>query len=202
MHVTAIAWTLLATAPEAKASQVASGVVPGLNATQWVGLLSYVAAALACSWRGFSERQGGRELGRVWWGLGALFAVLAGEVVIGGRHSVSEWLGRVLADAGLRESRRAIQAAVLTLFLVKLVVAALVARRTVLAAAGRDVKLATLAAGIAGAVVVIEVLSLHQIDAVLYAQVGGGLRAIGAVWVLCGATVVVAAMTGSGRSRA
>lgn len=164
----------------------------GLNGTQWVGVLAYGLAAAMCAWRWR------RDGGRAWAASAVVFGVLAAEVVTGGRHLLSGWLGDVLSGLGLREARRGIQTAVLA-GLALLTVGVVVAVQAVgLRGAGWGVRCTATAALVAMAVAAVEVLSLHQVDRVLYAEWPrpGGLRLMAAVWAVLGGLACVGTADG------
>ncbi|MFN4243459.1 MAG: hypothetical protein ACK4PI_09500 [Tepidisphaerales bacterium] len=159
----------------------------GLNATQWVGVLAYGLAAAMCAWRWR------RDGGWAWAASAAVFGVLAADVVLGWRHVVSGWLGGGLSGMGLRETRRGLQTAVLA-GLAVLTAGVVVAVQAVgLRGAGWGVRCTATAALVALALAALEVLSLHQVDAVLYAELPrpGGLKLIAAVWAVLGGLACV-----------
>jgi hypothetical protein len=159
-----------------------------LNATQIAGMLSFGCAALMCmqaAWRG----------GTAWHGIGRrlalIHAVLVLEIALGLRHGLQrvagEWLRIQQAYAG----RADIQIALLVL-LAALVLLALIWVLGRLHQAGTSERLAVVGTLISVALVAAETVSLHALDAWLYAPVGPLLR-IGWVWLAAGMWTVFGA---------
>lgn len=170
-----------------------------LNVTRVAGFAVYAIATLACGLRG---RTAGGLRGVKWVLVAAGFALLAIDLMLGWRHGLAGLLSEVFTQWGLREARRPIQVAVLGGLAVLGAGGLLVMNLLIFRHTGVGFRLA--ATGLSGAVgmVLVEVLSLHQVDAVLYARVWGDLMGIALVWIACAAAAVVGAVMGCGRTAA
>ncbi len=144
------------------------------NATQVAGLLAYAAAALACGWAWRRTRRG------TWAALAAVHALLWLDILLDTRHRLHDGVSAVLSALGLYGSRVVLQAALL---LGVAVLALLAWRRR------RRVGAAVAATLLLLALVLIEAISWHESDRVLYTHFGP-LLLVAYAWI-AGAVVVV-----------
>jgi hypothetical protein len=166
-----------------------SGLV--LDPTRVAGTLAFGTAALACL------RAGALAPRRAvtWWILAALQVACVVEVLLGTRYGLHEALNRVLQARGWYASRGQWQAELLAATL------ALIAGAMLYSAwRHRDDAAATLAivgTAMGVALFVAETISLHRIDAVMYAEVGP-LVVLAWMWIATSAFVIVAALARRG----
>lgn len=163
-----------------------------LNPTQLVGLAAFFAVAITAGL--IAMRKNGHAGGsaRVWAWVAVAHLAFAAEVVLGARHQVHDMLNAVLRDNGLYPARATIQAGLLLLCGLGVAVGVEGVRRWLggvpqLTHHARRVAFVALAIG---ALFMVESVSLHAIDQVLYATAGPVL-AIAYIWV-CAAMVTVA----------
>lgn len=153
-------------------------MTPIFNATQMAGLGATASAMVACV-----------VAAKAPWRLLAVFhGVLFLEILLGLRHQIHALAGRGLMAEALYGERRPMQIALLA--------GMLAAGVLILWLAGRQkhlpAKVGMLSSGLLAALFVVEVISLHAIDAVLYRRIGP-LMVIGFLWVaLCGITALAA----------
>jgi hypothetical protein len=148
------------------------------NPTQVAGLLAFAATTLACAWAARRRHSGG------WAALAAVHAALWLDILLNTRHRVHDAVNAGLRALGLYESRVWLQAALL-LALAVLVVHIWRSRRR----AGAAV-VATL---VLIALLLIEAISWHESDRVLYTHLGP-LLLIAYAWLACAAVVVWSAL--------
>jgi hypothetical protein len=144
------------------------------NPTQVAGLLAFAATTLACAWAARRGRSGG------WAALAAVHAALWLDILLDTRHRLHDMVNAGLRALGLYESRVWLQAALL-LALAVLVVRVWRSRRRAGAAVVATLGLIAL--------LLIEAISWHESDRVLYTHLGP-LLLIAYAW-LAGAAVVV-----------
>jgi len=159
-----------------------------INPTQWLGLCAFALAAAACV-------RAATRCGRPWTGLAWWQAACAAEVVIDLRQRVHGGMDAWLAAHGAYATRLPLQVGLLSLALAGM------AGGVWWAAAGmrRDGPAASLArtASLAAVMLfVVESISLHAIDALMFAPLGPVL-AIGWMWAAAAALVIAAALTAS-----
>ena len=155
-----------------------------MNPTQLVGLLAFGGAAIACARAARVRRP------RLWVGLAALLAGLALEVMLGLRHAVHDLVDSTLQLEGRYDARGPLQWALIA---TALSLAALslwgVAR---LQRHDRHAMLACAASAALLWLFVIETISLHSVDAIVYAP-AGPVKLIAWLWAAAAAVVAVAA---------
>lgn len=148
------------------------------NPTQLAGLIALAASTLACTWAARRTRRGG------WIALAIVHAVLWLDILLNTRHLVHDAVNGLLRGAGAYEHRVWLQAALLVLL------AALAwwgwrrRQRAGMAAAATALLLL---------LAVVEMVSWHESDRLLYAHVGP-LLLIAYAWIACAAMVVWAAL--------
>lgn len=148
------------------------------NPTQVAGLLGFAASTLACLWAARRRHSGGWAL------LALVHAALWIDILLNTRHRLHDVVNAALTASGLYESRVWLQAALL-LALAALAVFAWRARRR----AG----LAVVATAVLIALMLVEAISWHESDRMLYTHVGP-LLLIAYAWLACAAVVVFAAL--------
>lgn len=164
-----------------------TGLALPLDATRLAGTLAFAAAALAC----LRVAMAGGRRATLWRALAAVHLVCLFEVVLGLRYDLHIAVNGVLQERGWYASRGRWQA--------PLLVGALALMGTAAAWAcwrhRADPKAARALAGTAVALSVFatETLSLHRIDAVLYAP-AGPLLVIGWLWLGAAALVIRATL--------
>jgi hypothetical protein len=148
------------------------------NPTQLAGLIALAASTLACIWAARRTRGGG------WLALALVHAVLWLDILLNTRHLVHDAVNGLLRASGVYAQRAWLQAALLAL----------------LAALGwwgwrrrQRAGMATAATALLLALVVVEMISWHQSDRLLYTHVGP-LLLIAYAWIACAAVVVWAAL--------
>lgn len=156
-----------------------------ISATRWLGLVGFGIAALAC-WRA------SRRWPSPWRALSAAQALFFAEIVLNLRHRLHD-----VADAFLQAQqwyvrREPLQIALLASLgaLVLGVAFWLVTSRR---RHGWQGTLALAATLVSAALFLLEVVSLHAIDALMYTRVGGVL-VIGLGWLLLGSIVAICAL--------
>lgn len=159
-------------------------IEPHLNPTQLVGIIAFFAAAIAAARVALAKRDQRKASARVWWWVGAIHLVWVMEVVVGARHGLHDWVNAVLHDNGLYPKRAAIQMLLLVGCVLCVALAHTVVRRWLkgtapLAPHARRAAFVTMAVG---ALFIVESISLHAIDQLLYANLGPVL-AITYLWV-------------------
>jgi hypothetical protein len=148
------------------------------NPTQAVGLIVFAASALACfcAWK-VRRRE-------TWAVLAGVHALLWTEVLLGLRHELHDLVNAWLRSLDAYQARAPAQA---------LLVAMAVAVLAWLACRSRRNGVAVVATALLGVLFLIETISLHQLDRVLYAQ-PGPLKLIAYAWIALAAAVVGAAL--------
>ena len=165
-----------------------SGLGIVLDPTRLAGTLAFGTAALACL---RAATAGGRPASP-WWSLGALQLLCLLEVVLGLRYGLHETLNGLLRDRGWYASRGAWQA--------ELLLAALGVVATVVALAcwrhrgQRAAIVAIVGTAVAVSVLGTETISLHRIDAIMYASLGP-LVGLAWMWIAASALVTAAALS-------
>ena len=148
------------------------------NPTQVAGLLAFAATTAACVWAARRQRSGG------WAVLAAVHAALWLDILLNTRHRVHDVVNAALRALGLYESRVWLQAALL-LALAAVAVFAWRARRR----AG----VAVVATAMLIALMLVEAISWHESDRLLYTYFGP-LLLIAYAWLACAGAVVFAAL--------
>ena len=160
-----------------------------INSTQAAGLLAFVPAAVASA-MAFSTATGRRSHDRgAWATIAAIYSVLAIEVLAKARHSINREIGARLRDAGVYTERRPVQAALL---LAIVVLAAIITRYLARSAPTSCTSVARSTTAALVALFMVESVSLHAIDGILY-HPAGPMLLIGWLWLACGWSTAVAA---------
>jgi hypothetical protein len=155
-----------------------------IDATQWVGMTGFAVAALLCA---RAARHGSPN----WWILAGLNALLVVEIVAGWRYRIHDFANALLLNQGLYEARRPWQVAMILVAVVALLSAGLVVRSRIQSAA-----LASAALGLCFgiSIFVMEAISLHAVDALLYHRLGPVL-VLAFLWVAASTWISWAAIT-------
>ncbi len=148
------------------------------NPTQLAGLLAFAMSTAACVWAARRRHSSG------WAALAAVHAVLWLDILLNTRHRLHDVVNSGLRALGLYESRVWLQAALL----LALAVLAGFAWR-----ARRRAGLAVVATLVSIALVLVEAISWHESDRVLYTHLGP-LLLIAYAWLACAAVVVWSAL--------
>jgi hypothetical protein len=152
-----------------------------MNATQLAGTIAMAAATVACA-----SRRDGR-----WWWLAAVFALMLAELQLNWRFVAHGWFEALLAAPGLpATNRRAFQALLLAAGLIGMGV---LAARFVRGRQG--LWLARLGAFVLVTVQLVELVSLHWTDRLLW-QMVGPVMVIAWFWILAGALACAGALFG------
>ena len=147
-----------------------------INATQLLGLLSFGTAAVLCykTWRQTKATTS------TWGWLTIAYLVMAFDTVSGGRHLVSNAIRMVLKTIDFYTDRKFLQMAVTVCLLILAVFVAGYFLR-IWFRQKEGTRMATYVTFCALLLFIIETISLHKIDAILYQQVGPVLL-IGWIW--------------------
>jgi hypothetical protein len=148
------------------------------NPTQLAGLAAFAASTLACAWAFKRKRRG------VWAALAAAHALLWLDILLDTRHRLHDAVNAALRALGVYESRGVVQALLLAA-LALLLVTVWRRRRRAGAAVGATLLLLAL--------VLVEAVSWHQSDRVLYSQ-AGPLLLVAWGWIVGAGVVVFAAL--------
>jgi hypothetical protein len=148
------------------------------NPTQLAGLLAFAASTAACVWAARRRHSG------VWTVLAVVHAALWLDILLNTRHRVHDVVNAALEALGLYESRVWLQAALLLALAVVVVLAWRVRRRASAAVAATAVLVA---------LVLVETISWHESDRVLYTHLGP-LLLVAYAWLACAAVVVFTAL--------
>jgi hypothetical protein len=148
------------------------------NPTQLTGLLAFAASTVACAWAARRKHSSG------WAALAAVHAALWLDILLNTRHRLHDAVNAGLSALGLYDSRVWLQAALL----LALAVLALLAWR-----ARRRAGAAVVATLVLIALLLVEAISWHESDHVLYTHLGP-LLLIAYAWLACAAVVVWAAL--------
>lgn len=159
------------------------------NATQSFGLAVYGLAALACAIAAGSAGPGHTR--RSWWWLAGFATLLLLDLLFNLRHGLHDHVGGWLKDSGRYAQRRELQWALIGLF-AALVLLALLGLIRWVRPLSKGLRLAVLGAGLAAGLVGLEMISLHDIDAWLYARQGPLMR-IAWLWGVAAALMIAGA---------
>jgi hypothetical protein len=159
-----------------------------IDSTQWVGMTGFAVAGLLCV-------RAARNSSPSWWILAGLNLLLVVEIVAGWRYRVHDVADALLLYQGLYEARRPWQVAMIAVAAVALLAAGLMVRARI-----RSAALASAATGLCFgfSIFVIEAVSLHAVDAVLYHKVGPVL-VVAFFWTAASAWIGVSAFTAARR---
>lgn len=133
-----------------------------IDTTQCVGMAGFAVAALLCA---RAARLGSPN----WWILAGLNVLLIAEIVAGWRYRVHDLVDAFLIHRGWYESRGPWQMAMIAVAVIILLAAARMARVRIHSKACVS---GAMAVCFAVGIFVIETISLHGIDTLLYRQVG------------------------------
>ncbi len=148
------------------------------DATQITGVLGFSLAAVLCARVARSEP-------RPWWILSVLNGLMALETLTGFRYQIHHLADALLLKAHLYEARRPWQVALIVLALLWVLLASWAACRHSNSAAGKS----AMVGGCCGfGIFTIEAISLHQVDALLYAH-WGPIKVIAVFWTAASAWV-------------
>ena len=159
-----------------------------INSTEAAGFIAFVPAAIAAFIAAIADR---RPTVRNGWALiGAIYVMLSAEILASTRHRLGIALREWLRATHLFPERRPVQAALILLIvaIVLLAAFALVGR-----APARALAVATGATVAALGIFIVETVSLHAVDGVVYAPLGPILL-IGWLWLVCGSVTIAAAL--------
>ncbi len=148
------------------------------NPTQLAGLLAFAASTAACVWAARRRHSGG------WAVLAVVHAALWLDILLNTRHRVHDVVNAALVALGFYESRVWLQAALL----LALAAVAVVAWR-----ARRRASMAVVATAVLVALLLVEAISWHESDRVLYTHLGP-LLLVAYAWLACAGVVVFAAL--------
>ncbi|MDO6414822.1 hypothetical protein Q4F19_10565 [Sphingomonas sp. BIUV-7] len=165
-----------------------------INSTQAAGLLAFVPAASAAALAFRAAGPGRLRERRTWAVIAAIHMLFAVEVVAMTRHHIVGAIDAWLIGAGLYSERRPAQAVMLLVVVLSAAAAMFAVMRR---ATTRRSSIAVGATAALATLFLIESVSLHAVDALLYHPAGPVLL-IGWLWLVCGWTTVAAA--GSGRA--
>jgi hypothetical protein len=161
-----------------------------INATQFTGIVCFGAVALCTFCALLAAKESGKK--KFWVVTMIFYTGLWFEILLSNRHHLTNFLRTVLKQQDLYQSKEAIQTAVLSLagLLIVLVMFALLRiwRRNQL-----PERIASLATTMLCGVFIVEIVSLHATDAVLYSSVPG-VMFIAYLWAACTLLVLIAAI--------
>ncbi len=163
-----------------------SAASAGADATQFVGVAAFGAAAACCAWRGVRALAHGDRV--VWRSLTVVHAILAIEVIVGVRYEARLAVDAWLETRRLYAGRDALQWALVAATIAALALGTAMLLRVPRRAAA--LRFALLGSAAAVAVFVVESVSMHRVDAILYAA-AGPIRFVGWPWVGSAAVVCV-----------
>lgn len=153
-------------------------MTPMFNATQSIGLAATALTLFACI----------AATRPPWRMLAALHGLMFLEVLFGLRHRIHAMGSRELMAGNIYAERNGLQIALLAALLIGALAILWIAGRQKRAAA----RIGILSSGALAAIFVVEAISLHAIDALLYRQTGP-LMVIAFAWVgLCTITAIAA----------
>jgi hypothetical protein len=155
------------------------------NPTQLIGLLAFACAAIACARTALARRE------RPWWWLCAACSGFVLEVAVGLRHRTHDLVDALLQAEGSYASRGPVQIGLLAVALV--LSAGTLAWLIRARGADANVKAATVGCAAALWLFLIEAISLHGVDAVMYAHIGP-VMLIGWAWAATALLVLWAAL--------
>jgi succinate dehydrogenase/fumarate reductase cytochrome b subunit len=158
-----------------------------IDATQMVGMAGFGLAAFSCARQ--SQTKAAWSNSAHWRILAVVSAVLVIEIVAGLRYRVHDFADMLLLSQSLYEARRPWQLAMIVVALTALITAAWMARTRVQSAATAS---AAMGVCFAVSIFVIEAISLHAVDAVLYRALGP-VKVIALFWLAASAWISLAA---------
>ena len=163
-----------------------------INSTEAAGFIAFVPAAIAA----WVAAAAARRPARNWAVIGVVYVLLSIEILASTRHRLGIALREWLRAAHLFPERRPVQAVLILVIVTIVLLAAFIMIRR---APTRNLAVASGATIALIGIFVVETVSLHAVDGVVYAPLGPILL-IGWLWLACG-WVTTAAALGSVRSR-
>jgi hypothetical protein len=151
-----------------------------INSTEAAGFIGFIPAAIAALFAAVSDPRPPVRKG--WALIGAIDALLTIEILASMRHRLGIVLREWLRASHLFPERRPVQAA---LILVILAIALLAAFALVRRMPTRTLAMAAGATAAALGIFIVETVSLHAVDGVVYAP-AGPILLIGWLWLACG----------------
>ncbi len=154
-----------------------------LNTTQLTGVTVFLATAAACGLLGLRAQGRHGSSPHLWRLVALVHLVFAAEVVFGARHAVHDMVNAVLRDDGLYPVRAGMQAGLLVLCGLCITLGLMATQRWLRALPQLTpyARRAVFATWVVGALFMVEAVSLHGIDQMLYASVGP-VRTIAYLW--------------------
>jgi len=159
-----------------------------INSTEAAGFIAFIPAAIAAFIAAIADRRPPVRNG--WALIGAIYVMLSAEILASTRHRLGIVLREWLRATHLFPERRPVQAA---LILVILAIVLLAAFALVGRAPARTLAAATGATAAALGIFIVETVSLHAVDGLVYAPLGPILL-IGWLWLVCGSVTIAAAL--------
>lgn len=156
-----------------------------MNATQAAGLLAFGCASISCF---MAVRP------RLWQALGWCHAALCAELLLGLRHGLHDRADSALRHAQAYEGRGDWQWILLAGAVGVGVFFGIAIYGRIARGGGRSLTVATLLSLMTLMLFVMEIISLHSVDALLYRQFDG-LMVIGWIWLMTGGAVSVCALS-------
>lgn len=154
------------------------------SASEFTGIAFFAVAAWAC-WRA------GRVAGSPWRQIAVLQAALLVEIVFRGRYHLHNLIDEIANAQGWYPQRTPVQLALIGFVIALAAIGWLVACRG--RARGTRASIAVVATIAALLLFAVEAVSLHDIDALLYRQVGP-VRAIALGWIAAASVVTLSAL--------
>ncbi|MBB5687113.1 hypothetical protein [Sphingobium boeckii] len=161
----------------------------GFNLTQIAGILAFVIASLACLIASGARRKS-RDLS-IWRGLSIVYGLLAIEMIAAMRHRIHDFVNALLKITGEYSARSGLQ----EMLIAALAIVILTAMGLYLMRLGKIKASTRLAASATMTLVglfLLEMISLHAIDAILYRPIGP-LMVITYLWIAASTVTVITA---------
>jgi hypothetical protein len=155
-----------------------------IDLTRMVGMATFAGGALACALAARAQRPSGR----IWWALAGMQALFALEVLAGLRYQAHLLVNVLLREHDWYNGRTPLQLGLLGVALggTAAITRALASR------VDRSIALVLAGTALAWATMLTEAISLHRIDALIYAPLGP-VKTIAALWLCAGALVILGA---------
>jgi hypothetical protein len=166
----------------------------GTNPTQFVGIIAFAAATIACL---IAARHPSARDGQAWIVLALINCLFLMEVFFGFRHRIHNFGNSILMANGKYGDRGPLQEILILSFAtIAFILATLVLFWSRSASGGWRMAASTSIAVLA--LFAIETVSLHALDAVFYRPIGPALF-VGWIWTVACAITVTAALWGRSR---
>lgn len=162
----------------------------GSNPTQIAGILAFVVTALACFIASGARRKS-RDLS-IWRRLSIVYGLLAIEMIAAMRHRIHDFVNALLKATGEYSARSGLQ----EMLIAALAIVIITTMGVYFVRLGKVKGATRLAVGVTIALValfLLEMISLHAIDAILYRPIGP-LMAIAYLWIAASAVTGIAAL--------